>query len=199
MDWQEKNFRKAFPAPVNVAVNPDTYGNVMKAGYEAKSAYGTKSQSIFGDVPAEAKAEQDAAKTEEKASEAPETPEAPKASLAQKFDTCANGSCATPQWPGEILPGSTALSRRASSPVDEGYNPTLNAVFDNRWNVQMNEKLNLRSLAQKFDTCTNGSCATPQWPGEVLPGSKAILPIPSSPVDEGYRPTLNAVFDNRWN
>jgi len=37
LDWQEKNYRRAFPAPVNVAVNPDTYGNVMKAGYDAKA------------------------------------------------------------------------------------------------------------------------------------------------------------------
>lgn len=51
----------------------------------------------------------------------------------------------------------------------------------------------------KFDTCTTPSCRTPQWPGEILPGSKAILPKPSSAVDDGYTPTLNAVFDNRFN
>ena len=125
--------------------------------------------------------------------------EVPSSALAQKFDTCANGSCHTPQWPAEVLPGSVAILPKASSPVDEGYTPTLNAVFDNRWNVQMNAYLNQQALAQKFDTCAGGSCHTPQWPAEILPGSQAILPKASSPVDEGYRPTLNAVFDNRWN
>lgn len=52
---------------------------------------------------------------------------------------------------------------------------------------------------EKYDTCANGSCQTPQWPGEILAGSEPVLRIPSSPVDAGYEPTLNAVFDNRWN
>ena len=89
---------------MNVAVNPDTYGNVMAAGYKAKEQH--EKRSLFGD----------------------------RFNLAQKFDTCVNGSCQTPQWPGEILPGSEAILPIASSPVDEGYRPTLNAVFDNRWN-----------------------------------------------------------------
>jgi len=68
----------------------------------------------------------------------------------EKYDTCANGSCQTPQWPGEVLPGSEPVLRIPSSPVDDGYEPTLNSVFDNRWNVQLNSELeaNARSNAR---------------------------------------------------
>ena len=68
----------------------------------------------------------------------------------EKFDTCVNGSCQTPQWPGEVLPASEPVLRIPSSPVDAGYEPTLNAVFDNRWNVQLNSELeaNARSSAR---------------------------------------------------
>ena len=71
-----------------------------------------------------------------------------------KFDTCVNG-CQTPQWPGEILPGSTPILPIPSSPVDEGYRPTLNAVFDNRWNVQLNSELNARARSQARTEISN--------------------------------------------
>jgi len=63
----------------------------------------------------------------------------------EKYDTCINGSCQTPQWPGEILPGSEPVLRIPSSPVDDGYEPTLNAVFDNRYNVQLNSELEAKA------------------------------------------------------
>lgn len=75
-----------------------------------------------------------------------------------KFDTCdnsINGSCHTPQWPGEILPGSVPILPRASSPVDEGYRPTLNAVFDNRFNVQLNSELQASARSNARAQITN--------------------------------------------
>ena len=90
-DWQEKNYRRNFVPPHNVAVNEGTYTNVQSAGYNAKDRH--DKNSLYGN----------------------------RSSLAQKFDTCVNG-CKTPQWPGEILPGSEPILPIASAPVDDTYN-----------------------------------------------------------------------------